>query len=147
MAKRKFAKKFHEYLMGINMSKNDISDNLIDFSKNLLVIIFAIFAFASGSLLGTNNICVKIIYVLSLVLALLSMSFGFQGALVKINYFLNLESTESVSKINLPLGKLKELRNKVRIQYWFSTLSLILLILAICIHFYTDNYVTVLLRN
>jgi len=129
------------------MNRNDLTESLVDFSKNLLVTIFAIFAFTSGPLLGTNNECVKVIYVFSLLSAILSLNYGFQGALVKINYFLNSDTETAKDIILLPPGMLTRIRDHIKKQYWFSLISLVLLTLAIGAHFLADNHLSVVIKQ
>jgi len=77
------------------MERNNLVNNLVDFSKSLLVLVFAIFSFISGTFLNSDNCYIKIIYVVALILAIVSIFFGFNGTLVNINYFWNRKIKEA----------------------------------------------------
>ncbi|WP_157772177.1 hypothetical protein [Zobellella denitrificans] len=115
----------------------DIDNSLTDFSKHLLVTIFAIFAFTSSSLLGASNFWVKVSFMSSLIVAVLGMTYGFNLLMIKINYHL---TNPSDKKGKTPKNTIEEMKKKLQLQYYLSILSLSLLILSIGIFFATENY-------
>ena len=129
------------------MNRNELSNSLIDFSKNLLVTIFAIFAFISKTLLETHNFSVKVTVFLSLLSAILSLNYAFSCALVKINFFLNdervggqpegtsINNAKDRSIIILPSVQMHRIKKYVVYQYWSSLAALILLATAVLINF------------
>jgi hypothetical protein len=123
------------------MDKNDLSKSLVDFSKHLLVTIFAIFAFTSKTLLETHCLYVKYIYLLSLLFAILSLNFGFRGSLVEINYYLsknNDDDAEVIKNLFLPSVKFKKIVQFIQYQYWSSLFALILLTLSIGVYLFSN---------
>ncbi len=129
------------------MSSYDVTDKLSDFSKHLLVTVFAIFAFTSGPLLGTSNVYVKIAYMASLLFSLIGMSYGFKGVLVKINYYIENEIDESSNDLVFPVGKLGIMKHYVQWQYIWTLVSLLTLMVTIGLHFMSNNYMNVLIRG
>lgn len=115
----------------------DVDTSLTDFSKHLLVTIFAIFAFTSGALLGASNCWVKLSFISSLILAVLSMSCGFKVVMEKVNYYLD-DSNDK--KARLPNNVVRKMKTKLQWQYYWSVAALFLLIVSVSIYFLTENY-------
>ncbi|HFQ5236657.1 TPA: hypothetical protein ACGUS9_002511 [Vibrio vulnificus] len=115
----------------------NVEDSLGDFSKHLLVTVFAIFAFTSGALLGATSVFVKLAFMLSLILAILGMNCGFKVIMTKVNYFL---SDESKGKDCLPKNKIITMRRHLQWQYYFSIVSLGVLVISVALYFLTENY-------
>lgn len=111
---------------------NESKERLISFSSHLVVALFAVFAFCSSNLLASENIYVKIIYVVSLLFALVSMNYGFQSMMVFVNYSLkqslNMKLSETTS---IPYDILNSATRKIQRQYYWSTGAWVLLTLSI----------------
>lgn len=114
------------------MDRNRLSDNLVDFSKTLLILVFAIFSFISGSLLETDSKVVKITYLISLVFAIMSIYCSYNGILTKINYFLNAKKEKNIL---LAPGKLIKMSKSINKQYLFTMISLGFLVIAVLVKF------------
>lgn len=122
--------------------------SLEEFSKYLLVTVFSIFAFSSSSLLNSTITIVKVAYIMALLLAIVSMFFGFRTVLCKVNELIKIDDEAEHKNIGiLPLITIIKMRSFVRFQYYFSLLSLIALILSICFHFYAENITSVFIKN
>ena len=130
------------------MTKNEPVSLLIDFSKNLLITIFAIFAFTSGPLLTATNLGVKISYIFSLLAAVLALNFGYRGITTIVNYHITLENNGKQKSDNrLPKGKLRSLQRYIQKQFIFSICSLVLLVISVCLFCFTDNHPSVYILN
>ncbi|CAM4010600.1 hypothetical protein [Pseudoalteromonas byunsanensis] len=112
----------------------DADSSLVDFSKHLLITIFAIFAFTSGALLGASNDWVKVLFTLSLITSIVSMTLGFKVVMIKVNEHLRSESEK------LPKNIIKEMLKALQWQYYTSIMALGLLVFSIMIYFLTENY-------
>jgi len=122
------------------MTLDDISNSMIDFSKTLLVTLFAIFAFTSHTLLGTQSCLIKIVYLISLGLAIYSLHIGFKGILVRVNYFLHLnidaDHLKYDANIILPSGQFKLMKKYFEQQLHCSVLALICLVISVSMLFF-----------
>ncbi len=108
--------------------------SMSDFSKHLLVTIFAIFAFTSGPLIATSILSVKILYALSLLCAILSMYFGFITILSSVNEIIrNYENTDYK---RLTIVTLKAMKINLQNQYYASLFALVLLTVSILLHLF-----------
>lgn len=107
--------------------------SMSDFSKHLLVVIFAIFAFTSSTLLDSPTIYVKFTYILSLSCAILSMYYGFETILCSVNE--KIERYQDTKYQRITLVALSSMKKNLQSQYYFSLLSLILLAITIVLYF------------
>jgi len=119
---------------------------LVDFSRNLLVTIFAIFAFTSGPLLSSNNFWVKSIYLGSLALSIISLRYGYKGMLTQLNFYMTYG--KEGKSLHFPEHKLNEMKLSIERQFHFSIAALSFLAFSVFVHFfYSDNFITVLLKK
>lgn len=121
----------------------DVSTPLTEFSKHLLVTIFAIFAFTSGALLGATSLVVKATFILSLLMTLMSMSCGFQVIMTKVNYYLSNPDDKNEPTKNV----LNTMKTKLQWQYYWSVAALLMLIISIGSYFITENYYLVSIKT
>ncbi|BAO44174.1 hypothetical protein TBH_C1249 [Thiolapillus brandeum] len=108
--------------------------SISNFSKHLLITIFAIFAFTSGPLIEAPSLSVKILYSLSLLLAILSMYYSFKAILGNVNEIIN--NYENTGYRRLTIVALKEMKKKLQNQYYASLGALVFLASSIFVYLF-----------
>jgi hypothetical protein len=114
---------------------NTSEESIQDFSKHLLVTVFAIFAFTSESLLDTDCEASKIFFFMALTGCIISIPFGFDTIIQFVNYNLEFDDIERKPK-SAPKRVIQKMKKSIQIQYVVTVLSLIFLSLSIVLHFF-----------
>lgn len=123
---------------------DNVNKSIEEFSKSLLVTVFAIFAFAAGPLLSTNSVVVKVTFLLALSLSLASMWFGFSLSTAGINIVLNTPSGAKITPQDIAKKQIPIFQK----QFNLTFLSLFSLIISVATHlFFAENYQTVEIRT
>lgn len=125
----------------------EIENSIMDFSKNLLVTIFAIFAFTSGPLLSSSFVGVKIIFIMALVSSVAGMSYGFNTMILKVNHYKNLYKNKQHKGNQFPEEYYRKMRKYIQRQYYYSVISLTLLIISVCVFCFAENFQTIKIMN
>lgn len=130
------------------MNSSEVAINLIEFSKHLLVTIFAVFAFTSKSILDSTSSYVKVLFIMSLVSAIASLHYGSEGAVIRINHLIDsveqnkINSTLTASKnkssniMDLPIKKVEMISRNIQRQFLCSKLALALLVSCVLVQFF-----------
>lgn len=133
------------------MDNDKLINSLEKFSGSLLVTIFAIFAFTSGTILGTNSNCVKWMFLASLGLAILSLVFSYRAISVPINVYVSQDVeqlTGSKSKgRELTIIERKSMVRGVKTQWMLSLASLAMLAASVATYLFTDNTPSVIIKK
>ena len=133
------------------MDNDKLINSLEKFSGSLLVTIFAIFAFTSGTILGTNSNSVKWMFLASLGLAILSLFFSYRAISVPINVYVSQEVerlTGSKSKgRELTFIERKSMVRGVKTQWMLSLASLAMLAASVATYLFTDNTPSVIIKK
>jgi len=110
-----------------NQSKS--IEALLDFSKYLMVTVFAIFAFASGNLLESGDNWTKYVFLAALISSILALNFGFRAMTTNANL--------EIKKLDIEEREKKEIVESIislcQKQYWVAVMSLVLLVVSIAI--------------